>query len=161
MTHDDAEDLFFLRSNNEVMRYIDRPIAKSISDVSAYIDGIDSQINKNQAINWGITIRGDNRLIGTICLWQFELENFRCEVGYLLHPGFYRKRIMTEATKAVIKYGFTTLKFHSVTANVNPQNEASKMLLKSLGFELEAYFRENYYYNGKFLDTEIYCLLNR
>jgi ribosomal-protein-alanine N-acetyltransferase len=30
-----------------------------------------------------------------------------------------------------------------------------------MGFVKEAYFRENYYYNGKFLDSEIYSLLEK
>jgi ribosomal-protein-alanine N-acetyltransferase len=28
-----------------------------------------------------------------------------------------------------------------------------------MGFQKEAYFRENYYYNGDYLDSEIYSLL--
>jgi len=28
-----------------------------------------------------------------------------------------------------------------------------------MGFQKEAYFRENYFYNGEYLDSEIYTLL--
>ena len=45
-------------------------------------------------------------------------------------------------------------------ADVNPANDASQLLLLSLGFEQEAYFRENYYFNGKFLDTTILCIIS-
>ena len=45
-------------------------------------------------------------------------------------------------------------------AYVNPANDASKLLLISLGFKQEAYFRENYYFNGKFLDTAIFCIIS-
>ena len=41
----------------------------------------------------------------------------------------------------------------------NKLNELSKNVLKKMGFQKEAYFRENYYYDGQFLDSEIYCLL--
>jgi len=30
-----------------------------------------------------------------------------------------------------------------------------------LGFKKEAYFRENYYFNGEYLDSEIYSLLKK
>ncbi|MFM7401569.1 MAG: GNAT family N-acetyltransferase, partial [Bacteroidota bacterium] len=49
---------------------------------------------------------------------------------------------------------------HSVEANVNPGNKRSILLLERCGFVREAYFRENYYFEGKFLDTAVYSLLS-
>jgi [ribosomal protein S5]-alanine N-acetyltransferase len=160
MTHDDANDLFFLRSHHEVMKYIDRPMMNDVNDAIIYIDGMDGYINRNEVINWGITLKENNKLIGTVGLFTMEKENFRCEAGYLLHPDFHRKGIMTETLRSVLDYAFTTLKFHSITANVNPANDASKLLLTSLGFEQEAYFRESYYFNGRFIDSAIYCIIS-
>ena len=160
MTHDDANDLFFLRSHHEVMRYIDRPMAKNVDDAIAYIDGMDGHINRNEVINWAITLKENNKLIGTVGLFSMEKENFRCELGYLLHPDFQRKGIMTETIKSVLDYAFNILKFHSIMANVNPANDASKLLLTSLGFQQEAYFRQSYYFNGRFIDSAIYCIIS-
>jgi ribosomal-protein-alanine N-acetyltransferase len=66
---------------------------------------------------------------------------------------------MSEALQAVINYGFTSIKLHSITANVNPNNQPSIRLLEKNGFVREGYYKENYYYNGKFLDSAIYSLL--
>jgi ribosomal-protein-alanine N-acetyltransferase len=66
---------------------------------------------------------------------------------------------MREAVSEVIKYGFTVMRLHSIEANVNPDNKASIKLLEKNCFAREAYFKENYFYNGKFLDTVIYSLL--
>ena len=66
---------------------------------------------------------------------------------------------MDEAMKGVLQYGFETMKLHSVEANVNPGNNASTKVLEKNGFVKEAYFKENYYYNGKFIDSAIYSLL--
>jgi len=43
---------------------------------------------------------------------------------------------------------------------VNPKNKASIKLLKKNKFRKEAHFRENYYFNGKYLDSAIYCRLS-
>jgi ribosomal-protein-alanine N-acetyltransferase len=67
---------------------------------------------------------------------------------------------MNEALTEVLKFGFQTIGLHSVEANVNPKNAASIKLLIKNGFNREAYFRENYYFNGQFLDSEIYSLIN-
>ena len=66
---------------------------------------------------------------------------------------------MQEAMEAVLLYGFQKMKLDSVEANVNPFNAASIKLLEKNGFVREGYFRGNYYYNGKFLDSAIYALL--
>jgi ribosomal-protein-alanine N-acetyltransferase len=72
---------------------------------------------------------------------------------------FQGKGIMQEAMSAVIKYGFEKMNLHSIEANVNPANESSIKLLERNDFIKEAYFKENYFYDGKFLDTAIYSLL--
>ena len=60
---------------------------------------------------------------------------------------------------SVLDYGFTTMLLHSVEANVNKDNAASMKLLAKNNFVREAYFKENYFYNGRFLDSVIYSLL--
>ena len=67
---------------------------------------------------------------------------------------------MQEAIEAVLDYGFTAMQLHSVEANVNPANEASKKLLDKNNFIQEGYFKENYYYNGEFLDSAVYSLIS-
>jgi ribosomal-protein-alanine N-acetyltransferase len=53
------------------------------------------------------------------------------------------------------------MKLHSVEADVNPANQPSIKLLERNNFVREAYFKENYFYDGKFLDSAIYTLLVR
>jgi len=51
------------------------------------------------------------------------------------------------------------MNLHSIEANINPGNQASAMLLESTGFVKEAYFKEDYFFNGSFHDTIIYSRL--
>jgi [ribosomal protein S5]-alanine N-acetyltransferase len=80
-------------------------------------------------------------------------------LGYVLHTAHQGKGIMAEALGAVLHYGFHTMKLHSAEANVNPENAASIRVLERQGFVREAYFRENYLFRGRFIDTAIYSLL--
>lgn len=66
---------------------------------------------------------------------------------------------MQEALATVLDYGFSSMGLHSVVANVNPANEASKKILAKNNFVQEAYFKEDFFYDGQFLDTAIYSLL--
>lgn len=155
----DAKELFALRSDERIMQYIDRPRAQSIDEAEKLIQLFEDTLQKNEGINWGITLKNDTRLLGNICLFKMQFENYRCEIGYLLHADFHRIGIMQEAMTAVLNYGFTDLKLHSVEANVNPENTASIKLLEKNNFVREAYFRENYFYNGKFIDSAVYSLV--
>ena len=161
VTVNDAEDLFLIRSNEKAMQYIDRPIAKSTNDALDLINIILNCYKNNEAITWAICLKNSPKLIGTIGFWKIDKQNFRAEIGYILHPDYHRNGIMQEAIQAVIKFGFTKINLHSIEANVNPRNEASKNLLLKNGFVQEAYFKENYYYEGKFLDSVIFSLVNK
>jgi ribosomal-protein-alanine N-acetyltransferase len=68
---------------------------------------------------------------------------------------------MYETINTIVRFGFNEMKLHSIEANVNPLNEKSKKVLEKVGFKKEAYFRENYLFNGNFLDSVIYSLLEK
>lgn len=156
----DAANVYQMRSDKEVMKYLDRPLAASVDDAVALITSITDLFKKNEAVTWGIYLLEEPQtLVGTIGFWQIQKEHYRAEIGYMLTPAAQGKGLMQEAISAVLHYGFTHLNLHSVEANVNPANEASIRLLERNGFVREAYFRENYYYNGTFVDSAVYSLL--
>jgi len=68
---------------------------------------------------------------------------------------------MKEAATAVIDWSFSLLGLHSIVADINPNNVTSRQLLLSLGFKKEGYHRENYYFRGEYLDSEMYGILER
>lgn len=156
----DAAVLFSLRTHPEVMRYIDRPKPSAVADSQAVIHHINEDFMKGKNVIWAITFKeSPDQMIGNLGFWRTDLENHRAEIGYMLHPDYWRQGILSEALSAVIDFGFNSLNLHSICANINPGNEASRQLLLKHGFIKEAYFREDYYFEGKFLDSEIYGLL--
>jgi ribosomal-protein-alanine N-acetyltransferase len=157
----DVNEIFFLRSDERVMQYIDRPRAQHTDEAVTYIEQINAFAKNNKSIMWAIALHENPTLIGTICFWNINSEDDRGEIGYVLHPDFHRKGIMNEAMEEILKYGFHVMRFHSVAATVNPANEASIRLLEKNKFIREAYFRENYFYNGRYMDTAIYGLLTK
>ncbi len=114
---------------------------------------------ENSSISWGITFKDDPVVIGMIGSYRLQLQHFRGEVGYTLHADHWRKGIMSEALQAVVGTGFQRLGFHSIEAVTDPLNVASNALLRSNGFMREGLFKENYFWNGKFLDSAVYSKL--
>ncbi|MBS1655703.1 MAG: GNAT family N-acetyltransferase, partial [Bacteroidetes bacterium] len=82
------------------------------------------------------------------------------ETGYVLHPDYWRQGIMKEVLPVVCDFGFKKLGLHSIEARINISNIASERLLKTTGFKKEAWFKEDFFFRGKFYDTVVYSLLN-
>lgn len=157
---DDTSGIFALRSNDQVMQYLDRPKMQQEEEARQLIRNILGMLEKNEGITWAITRAGESQLIGTIVLFHFDAPNHRGEIGYMLHEDFHRQGYMQEAITAVIEYAFRTLNFHTLEANINPHNVASRAILEKNGFVQEAHHKENYYYKGKFLDSVIFSRIN-
>jgi [ribosomal protein S5]-alanine N-acetyltransferase len=157
---DDAPEVFALRTDERVLRYIGKTPLKNMEEALALIETRNSGIGKNEAVLWGIALNSTNKLIGSIGLWNVVKEHFRAEIGYELHPDLHGKGYMQEAMTAVFGYGFNTMKLHTIEANVAPENAASIKALERQGFVKEAHFRENFFFNGKFLDTAVYSLID-
>ena len=155
----DALELFRMRSDEAVMQFLDRPRLQSEAEAADFLKKVMAQEECNEAVTWAISLKGETKMIGNICFWQIQKEHYRAEVGYMLHAEHHGKGLMHEALSSVVDYGFREMGLHSVQANVNPANVASIKLLEKNGFQREAYFKENYYYDGKFLDSAIYSLL--
>jgi [ribosomal protein S5]-alanine N-acetyltransferase len=157
---DDADEIFMLRSSEGVMKYVDRKRATSIEEARAFITAMNESLDSNNGVMWAITFRDEPAvLLGYIGFWRLIKQNYRAEVGYMLNPKFWKKGIMKEALLRVIDFGFEEMKLHSIEANINPDNEASAKILESTGFIKEAYFKEDFFFEGTFRDTIIYSRL--
>ncbi|MBA3828186.1 MAG: GNAT family N-acetyltransferase [Taibaiella sp.] len=156
---DDKHQVLEIRGNKRSMFYIPRPQAKNLADASAVIDMITGFTARNERINWAITEKGTDKLIGIIGYVGFKEESLRAEVGYILHEDYLRKGITYEALKAVLDYGFQVMNLHSVEAIIRPDNIASIKLIEKAGFVREAYFKDYIFHNDKFWDETVYSLI--
>jgi ribosomal-protein-alanine N-acetyltransferase len=155
----DAHDLFLIRSNDDVMYFMDSPTHKTLQDSEKVISSVEKTYKNQTGVNWAIIENSTNEFIGYFGYWRIIKEHCRAEIGYALKPEFWGRGYMSETLKILIDFGFNDLRIHSIEANVNPKNEKSVQLLEKLNFKKEAYFRENYFFNGKFVDSIIYSLL--
>jgi [ribosomal protein S5]-alanine N-acetyltransferase len=162
MLKQDVPEILHLRSDENVMRYIDKKRAGNIDDAEQWLQIIDEALDNNNGITWGISLKEDPAfLIGSIGYWRIIKEHYRAEVGYMLNPVFWRKGFMKEALIQVIEFGFDRLQLHSIEAHINAGNTASGNILMATGFVKEAYFKEDFFFEGTFRDTIIYSRLRQ
>ena len=131
----DANEIFNLRSNDNINKYLDRKPSKSIDDAKHFIQTINENIQRNNSIYWAITLNGTDKLIGTICLFGFSEDNLKAEIGYELLPDFQGKGIMQEAASSVIDFAIQHMELNSIEAYTHSENQSSTRLLEKFNFK--------------------------
>ena len=155
----DAEDLFTILADKEVMEFYGHEPHQSLDDTQKLIEQIHRRYAGREAIRWGIALQGEDRLLGSCSLHHFDAGFHRAETGYDLNRASWGKGIMTEAMSAILTYGFAELGLHRVEAIIDIANERSKALLLKLGFTYEGNLRQRYAFGDRFEDEYYFGLL--
>ena len=140
----DAKEILALRSNRNVNKYLSRKPGRTIDDATNFIQTINENIQKNDSIYWAITLTGTDKLIGTICLFEFSNASSKAEIGYELLPDFQGKGIMQEATSKVIAFGIHHIGLNSIEAYTHSENQSSTRLLEKLNFKRHSAGEDNF-----------------
>lgn len=124
-----VEDILKIRSNEIINRFVQRNSPKNNYDALQFILTIKERTKNNKTYYWGISLKDQPRLIGTICLWNFSEDRKVAEVGYELLPEYHRRGMMSEALAAVLDFALHKLHLNEIVAMTHQDNESSKPLL--------------------------------
>ncbi len=86
---------------------------------------------------WGITLKQDDSLIGTIGLHVRNFDNAienRKEIGYVIDDTYWGQGYMVEAVLKVLEFGFLTLELDEITCGHSVVNQRSKRVIEKTGF---------------------------
>lgn len=158
LSFEDDHQIFKIRGDADIAKYLDRPICTDIEEARHFISKIVKGINTNEWFYWAVTLLNNPQLIGTICLWNFSLEKTKADLGYELMTEYQGKGYMSEAIKAVIDFGFNRLRLSEIEAEVDPANLSSVKLLEKFNFTRIVHPGENMDVQGNVLPTVIYSL---
>ena len=144
----DTKAIFGLRTNKEVVEYIDRKTLNNLSETRAFIDRISQLTSNNKGVFWVIESKNNNQVIGTIGLRNFEDEEDYAEIGYELDPSYQQKGFMNEAFEVVIKFGFNQMELKTIEAFTHKNNTASIALLEKQNFVFEPEIKDEGFENN-------------
>jgi len=114
---------------------------------------------ENRGIRWGIARKGSDELIGTCGYYDWNKTSRRAEMGYDLEPAHWGEGMMTEALRAILRYGFEEIGLNRVQAIIDSENVRSIKLVERLGLKKEGILRQNSYFRGRFRDEICFSLL--
>ncbi len=81
------------------------------------------------------------------------------EIGYALGAKYRGQGYATEAARALMAYGFTSLDLHRIQADTGSDNSASWRVMERLGMRREKQLQEAIFKDGEWVDALIYGIL--
>lgn len=146
-------------SNPTLLEYYGSEPMTDISQAEQMVRHFKSDFETKRGIRWAIILEEERRFVGTIGLNHLSLGMKRAEIGYEIHPHYWRSGITSEALKAVVTYTFVKLGLNRIGAVTFLDNHASIGLLQKSGFQKEGILRSYLYQNGKSYDGLLFSRL--
>jgi RimJ/RimL family protein N-acetyltransferase len=156
----DAADLFTFRSDPIEQRYNDAYL-RTLDEAHDLIHRLDRERVENNALHWGVTLAGADRVVGLLGYNEVVAEHRRVALGYDLARRFWGRGLATEALTAVLDHGFGPLGLNRVEAHTDAANERSIRLLERLGFWREGTFHDRYLEEDGYHDIALFVRLGR
>jgi ribosomal-protein-serine acetyltransferase len=158
----DAEELFALtNTNRDYLRtwlpWLDG--TNSVADTKSFIEYTLETPTNNRGVAAAICDEGS--IVGVIGYNHIDRQNRIGYIGYWLAANYQGKGIMTNSCQAICDYGFTTLKLNRLVINCATENRSSRAIPERLGFIHEGTMRDAEWLYDRFVNHEIYALLDR
>ena len=155
----DAEAVFSYFSKDEVTRYYDLESFTDLGQALEIISCWAERFEKNEGYRWGIAETATDKIIGSCGYHNWDKEHYKAEIGFELHPDYWRKGVMSEVLRPVIAFGYNEMNVNRIEAFYDPDNLASKSCLEKAGFIFEGVLRQAAYEKGVFCDAAVCSML--
>lgn len=139
---DDAEDLFQLNLDPEVIRYTGDIPFTSVEASRLFLQHYDSY-KRHGFGRWAVIHKANNVFIGW-CGLKYTEEKKEYDVGFRFFKRYWNQGYATESAKFCIDIGFNEFKINSIVGRAMKQNLASIRVLEKVGLT----FYKTFDFNG-------------
>lgn len=99
--------------------------------------------------------------IGLAQIWSYVEHRNSWEIGFAILPEYAGRGYGTEAAQLLLSFAFEQLSAHKVVGMCNSYNERSAALMERIGMTREAVFKEELFWQDRFVDQYFYSILER
>lgn len=148
--------LFQHFSCEQITHFMDMEPVKELHEVDELITYFDDLWAQRKGIFWGIFLNENDEFIGTAGLYNWNTEKAQAEISYDLMPAYWGRGLMHEALDLMIEFTFASLGISRLEAYIDPENARSCKVVEKLGFQYAGLQHEHDFYQGHFLDEQLY-----
>lgn len=135
LTPSDAENLYELNLNLNVIKYTGDNAFRDIKEARAFLKKY-NDYKLNGYGRWAVINKSTKQFIGWCGLKLGEIDN-ETDIGFRFFEKDWNKGYATESAKACLKYGFQTLKLKRIIGRAMTKNKGSIKVLEKIGLEYE------------------------
>lgn len=157
----DADDLFALHSNADVLRYWDSPPWRDRGRAARFLAACREMADEGTGARLAVDRASDGAFLGWCTLSRWNPDYRSASLGYCYGQAAWGQGYATEAARELLRWAFETLDLNRVQAETDTRNLASARVLEKLGFLREGTLREDCVVNGEVSDSWVYGLIRR
>jgi [ribosomal protein S5]-alanine N-acetyltransferase len=125
----------------------------------AWINTHEHEFVANRMLALAVTVKETGSLAGCVSIDAIDSAIGSGELGYWIGKDFWGQGYCTEASSAVMKYGFEKIDLNRVCARHLARNPASGKVMQKLGMKQEGYQQQAFMKWGIHEDVVLYAIL--
>ena len=135
------------------------PVYTTKEAVKELLDKYISSYERADYYRWAIILKETGECIGQIAYFLVDNKNHFAEIEYCIGSEFQCRGYATEATKAVIAFGFDEINLHKVQICTKTINQPSKRVIEKCGLTYEGTLRDYFFMNGEYVGRHYFSIL--
>lgn len=117
-------------------------------------------VSRNDRADWAVYCQSDGVYVGEVVLNDLNISNRSMNFRIVLaNPALVGQGYGTEATSAVVEYGFRVVGLHRISLGVYAFNPRARRVYEKCGFSFEGTERDALYWQGQWIDQFIMSIL--
>lgn len=133
---EDSTDMYGLHADPEVQRYTGESPIGSMEEMEAAIRTRIHNYAKYGYGRWATFLKADMQFVGWAGL-AYLPEFDEIDLGYRLLTRYWGMGLATEASRAILRYGFEQLGIERIIAIAMQENKASIRVMEKVGMEFD------------------------
>lgn len=142
--------------NRTIMAQVRDPLTREQAEQRAREMLGDWDAAEDAWLGLAIEERTAGQFVGLAFFRVVSYENQSVELGYRLHPDYWRRGYATEAVRALVEFLAETIEVRKLVAYCVAENEGSLKVLENLGFSREGCLKQHSWLDGRWQDELIF-----
>ncbi len=156
---DDTAMLKYWVADEKIQSLYSEPVYSTKEEVKELLDKYIDSYEKPHYYRWAIIDKNCGECIGQIAYFLVDNKNHFAEIEYCIGSEFQCRGYATEATKAIIAFGFDKINLHKVQICTKTINQPSKRVIEKCGFTYEGTLRDYFFMNGEYVGRHYFSIL--
>ncbi len=156
---DDEAMLKYWVADEKIQSLYSEPVYTTKEAVKGLLDKYIGSYENDNYYRWAVIEKNCGECIGQIAYFLVDSKNHFAEIEYCIGSAFQCRGYATEATKAIIAYGFDKINLHKVQICTKTINQPSKRVIEKCGFTYEGTLRDYFCMNGEYVGRLYFSIL--